>query len=271
MTRLVDLGQRPLFGHRQHFVSESGKQEIPMPLRQLSIPLTVLAIATLLAGYAPSMYAQKGGKPTTRPAIGTFRCPGPDCPAADPAAIPPVLTDGIRGDQYALSFSTADGATIDTVGEFSLRLEPNGRFLFLDLSNGSALCGAACRRNFTSLSIDADNLTWFHTNVIDPATGAEAGNGVLSIPVGATWRSRLKIAFDTTGPSGERIQWAVRFNPRDYYPSDHISVFRSSLTTWEIFATDAERAMLVSVCCRQKGHTNEGLYVMPFRLHVSTP
>jgi len=69
--------------------------------------------------------------------------------------------------------------------------------------------------------------------------------------------ARLKVAFDTVGPNGERIQWAVRSNPRDYYPSDHISVFRSSLTIWEVFATEAERAMLVSTCCRQRGYTNE--------------
>ena len=242
-----------------------------MPRRQLPISLMALATAALFAAYTPPMDAQKGGKPTTRPATGTFRCPGPDCPTADPTAIPAVLTDGIQGDHFAVPFSAADGATVDTVGEFSLRLVPNARSLFLDFSNGSAPCGAGCRRNFTSLSITSDNLAWFHTNVIDPATGGEAANGVLSIPVGSTWRSRLKIAFDTTGANGERIQWAVRFNPRDYYPSDHISVFRSSLSTWEVFATEAERAMLVSVCCRQKGYTNEGLYVMPFRVHVTTP
>lgn len=242
-----------------------------MSLRKLRVPLTAVGVALLLAAQGPSIDAQKGGKPTVKPATGTFRCPGPDCPTADPTAVPAVLTDGIQGDQFSVPFSAADGATLDAVGEFSLRLVPNGRSLFLDFSNGSPLCGAACRRKFTGLSLDSDNLTLFHTNVIDPATGGEAANGVLSIPVGATWRSRLKIAFDTTGPTGERIQWGVRFNPRDYYPSDHISVSRSSLTTWEVFATEAERAMLVSVCCRQRGHTNEGLYVMPFRLHVTTP
>jgi hypothetical protein len=36
-----------------------------------------------------------------------------------------------------------------------------------------------------------------------------------------------------------------------------------------LFATPTERAMLVSVCCRQRSYTNEGLYVMPFRIVVS--
>jgi hypothetical protein len=230
-----------------------------------------LAIGIFMNGPGASLEAQKGGKPVAKPATGTFRCPGPDCPVADPTAPPAVFTDGIRADHYSASYASSDGATIDTVGEFSLRFVPNGRSLSLDFSNGLWSCGAACRRNFTSLSIDSSNIAWFHTNVIDPVTGGEAGNGILSIPVGATWKSRLKIAFNTMGAAGETIQWAVRFNPRDYYPSDHISVYRSSSMTWEVFATSNERAMLVSACCRQKGTTNEGLYVMPFRLYVSTP
>ncbi|MBA2303435.1 MAG: hypothetical protein H0W08_12460 [Acidobacteria bacterium] len=211
-----------------------------------------------------SLEAQKGGKPTSKPATASFRCPGLGCP------IDATVPDGIQADR-PVPFSSADGATIDTTGELSLRLVPNGRFLSLDFSNGSASCGAACRRTFSILEIDSDPLALFHTNVIDPVTGGEATNGLSSIPVGATWPSRLKVAFDTIASDGKVIQWAVRFNPRDYPPSDHVSVLRTSLTSWEIFATDEERAMLVSTCCRQKGNTNEGLYAMPFRLHVSTP
>ncbi len=71
--------------------------------------------------------------------------------------------------------------------------------------------------------------------------------------------------------SGQTIQWAVRFNPRDYYPSDHISVTRTANKQWVLLATSAERAMLVSVCCRQKTYTNEGLYAMPFSVTVNEP
>lgn len=228
---------------------------------------TALSLVTLGLLSSLSVDAQKQGKPTPTPAAGLFRCPGPDCPAADASASPPVLTDGIRGDQYAVDYATADGAKIDTLGEFSLQ-PAAGRTLVLDFSNGTALCGAGCRRTFTTLEAGEAYTTIFHTNVIDPSTGAEAADGLRSIPVGQTWRSRLKVAFNTLDSSGRTIQWAVRFNPRDYYPSDHISVLRTSLTSWEIFATTSERAMLVSTCCRQKGHTNEGLYVMPFRLSV---
>jgi hypothetical protein len=80
--------------------------------------------------------------------------------------------------------------------------------------------------------------------------------------------SRLKIGFDTVSPTGQVIQWAVRFNPAAYAPSDHIRVTRTGLRQWVLYATHAERAMLVSTCCRQRGNTNEGLYVMPFRLVV---
>jgi len=95
---------------------------------------------------------------------------------------------------------------------------------------------------FSILEIDSDPLALFHTNVIDPVTGGEASNGLSSIPVGATWPSRLKLAFDTVASDGKVIQWAVRFNPRDYPPSDHVSVLRTSLTSWEIFATSGPSA-----------------------------
>ena len=226
-----------------------------------------LAVTAILP---PSAAGQKGKKPTTTPATGTFRCPGTQCPIADPTALPPVITDAIQGDQIGLSFGPDDGASLDANGEFSLRFVPNGRFLVVDFSNGPAPC-LGCRRTFSSLDLDADALTVFHTNVIDPGTGVEASDGLRSIPIGQTWRSRLKLGFDTWDAAGQNIKWAVRFNPRDYYPSDHISITRTSATTWEAFATDAERAMLVSVCCRQRTYTNEGLYVMPFRVFISTP
>jgi hypothetical protein len=235
--------------------------------------LKIALVGTFLVFTAvlpPSAAGQKGKKPTTTPATGTFRCPGAECPVADPTAVPPVVTDAIRGDQIGLSYGPDDGAALDSQGEFSIQFVPNGRFLVVDFSNGQAPC-LGCRRTFQSLELNADNLTVFHTNVIDPATSLEASDGLRSIPIGQTCRSRLKLAFDTWDAAGHNIKWAVRFNPRDYYPSDHISITRTSAGTWEAFATDAERAMLVSVAGRQRGYTNEGLYVVPFRVFISTP
>ncbi|MBA3639068.1 MAG: hypothetical protein H0W53_07265 [Acidobacteria bacterium] len=129
-----------------------------------------------------------------------------ECPIDDP------VPDGIQADG-PLPYDATDGATIDSLGEFALQPVSNGRFLLLDFSHGSATCGAACRRTFATIQIDCNNLTVFHTNVIDPATGAEAADGLRSIPVGATWPSRVKIAFNTTGAAGEEIRLGRQVQP----------------------------------------------------------
>lgn len=212
--------------------------------------------------------AQKGGgggkKPTAMPATAFFRCPGMACPLA------PTAPDAIVGDGFDQAYLPADGVILNTNGEFNLTPKPGGRALVLDFSNGPAPC-AGCRRDFQTITLDADNILIFQNNTIDPSTGEEANDGLRSIPVGQTWRSRLKVAFSTINQQGETLPWAVRFNPRDYAPSDHIWATRTGLNSWVLFATEAERAMLVSPapCCHQRGHTNEGLYVMPFRLAVS--
>ena len=207
------------------------------------------------------LLAQKGK--TTKTATGTFRCPGVNCPT-DPVAADRIESDGLG------AYGGTDGAAVDRANEFSL-WPANGRFLSLDFSDGAAVCGLSCRRDFQTIQIDATHTAGFHTNVIDPGSGGEAAYGLMSIPVGATWPSRLKIAFNTVSARGEETAWAVRFNPRDYPPSDHVLVTRTSTNSWEVFATTAERAMLVSVCCGQKSPMNEGLYAMPFRLLVTTP
>jgi hypothetical protein len=85
-----------------------------MIARRIHIPLTALIVGLILPLFTPSVTAQKGGKPTSKPATGLFRCPGVDCPVADPSAVPIVITDAIRGDQDSLPYSSADGAKIDT-------------------------------------------------------------------------------------------------------------------------------------------------------------
>ena len=225
--------------------------------------LACIAVASFIGVLlAVPVMAQKG-KPI-RTATGTFRCPGLECPANQ------VIADAIQSDGMG-AYGESDGAAIDRVNEFALWLRPNGRFLSLDFSNGVTPCGTSCRRDFQTMEIDASKSAGFHTNVIDPISGTEAKNGLMSIPVGATWPSRLKIVFNTQSPSGEEIAWAVRFNPRDYPPSDHLLVTRTSTTSWEVLATTDERAMLVSVCCGQQGYVNEGLYALPFRLRITGP
>lgn len=225
--------------------------------------MTIIACTTI---FGAPLAAQKG-KPTAAPASALFRCPGVDCPVEDLAAMPPVFTDAVRAD-FVAAYLPADGAKIDTIHEFMLNLAPTGRRLELDFSYGPTPC-VGCRRTFQNIAIDDTHGALIHTNVIDPNTGDLAQYGLRSIPVGATWPARLKIAFNTIGASGETIQWAVRFNPANYAPSDHIRVIRIGVKEWVLYATAAERAMLVSVCCRQRGTTNEGLYVMPFQILVT--
>jgi hypothetical protein len=227
-----------------------------------------LALSAAVLFAAPLLEAQKGKPAPSMPANALFRCPGAGCPAADATATPPVLTDAVTGDLFDVAYGPADGTSIDSSGEFALFLQPTGRRVWLDFQNGPAPC-AGCRRTFSSIEITAGLSGAIHSNVIDPTTGLEASLGLRSIPLGATWPSRLKIAFNTVNTSGQTVQWAVRFNPRDYPTSDHIFATRTGAREWVLFATPAERAMLVSVCCRQRSYTNEGLYVMPFRIVVS--
>jgi hypothetical protein len=111
---------------------------------------------------------------------------------------------------------------------------------------------------------------WFHTNVVDPATNELAANGLLSIPIGATWPSRLKIAFNLPNASGTSVAWAVRYNPTNYPGSDLIHITRTSETTWDVEASASDRAMLVSAMAKRDGGTiNEGIYSMPVKVTVT--
>jgi hypothetical protein len=108
----------------------------------------------------------------------------------------------------------------------------------------------------------------FHTNMVD-ASGSEVEGGLRTLLVGQSSASRLKIAFDTLSPSGESIAWAVRFNPDDFPGSDHLTVRRLSTTTWEIEATENDKAVLVSGVRRSQ--IIEGPFTMPFKALVTSP
>jgi hypothetical protein len=98
-----------------------------------------------------------------------------------------VLTDAISGDMPDTAYLPADGAKIDTTGEFALYFEPTGRSIQLDFSNGPAPC-VGCRRTFQTVAIDNAARAVFHNNVIDPNSGDTASLGLRSIPVGETCR-----------------------------------------------------------------------------------
>ena len=99
------------------------------------------------------------------------------------------------------------------------------------------------------------------------ASDVELPNGFLSVPVGGSAFGRFKINFPD--PSGRPYLWTIRFNSGAYAGSTNVAVRRISESTWEVEATDADRARLVSVTTRGKAvTTDEGLYAMPFKLTV---
>lgn len=185
--------------------------------------------------------------PASVPALAAFRCPG-DC----------ATGDAIRGDGNG-SYS----AVLNSNSEFNLTPSV-GRVVWLDFGPVTGCTG--CRRDFTTVAMNNGEL---QTNVIDPATGAVASNGLKSIPVGATWPAFLKVVFNTV-QSGVTVQWTVRFNPRDYPQTTTIDVTRTSATSWVIEATPSDAAALLSKELRKRGETNEGVYVMPFQITVTT-
>ena len=141
---------------------------------------------------------------------------------------------------------------------------------FLDFRNVLAPCAASCQKNFETLTITAAHSSVFHTNVVNPSTGDLAANGLLTIPIGATWPSRLKVGFTTTNASGTSVAWAVRYNPTDYPGSDLLHVTRIDATSWDVEASATDRARLVSfISKRQGGNIDEGVYSMPFRVRVT--
>jgi hypothetical protein len=122
------------------------------------------------------------------------------------------------------------------------------------------------------LTLGSVEATTLQTNVVIPGTDTEAANGLLSIPVGATWPAKMKLIFNLPDPVIGARGWAVRFNPRDYPGSTHLAVTRESETTWIIEATASHLAKLVSTGGRRDGGTiDEGLYIMPFRIRATRP
>ena len=198
----------------------------------------------------PSSVAGLEAKPSpNQPATSTFRCPGAEC----------VSADRIQGDgaPYASVLNTNSELHIDLTA---------ARTFGLDFTDGPAPC-AGCRRTFTTLVLSASNATQLQTNVVIPGTDTEASNGLLAIPVGATWPSKMKLIFNHNG-----FAWAVRFNPRDYPGSTHLNVTRVDATTWIIEATTAHLANFVSIGDRRNGgKLSEGFFVMPFRIRVTRP
>src|SRR5215208_1442746 len=192
--------------------------------------------------------AQKGGKPkpVDKIATATFRCNGPTAATHDPAGTPcgPSAMwgapDAITGDGnlYVGAGTTVGGvgAFLRSDGELEVILRPGGgRLLFLNFESVVQSPGSIARKTFDFADLDGIDL---NTNVINPATNDVAGNGALSIPVGATWPTRVKGNWND--PYG--VLYTIRFNPTDYPGSTYAWVARTSENSWTWYATDTEVA-----------------------------
>ena len=220
----------------------------------------VLALCLCAAGTVLATAAQKKAKPPSSvPTVAQFRCPSAEC----------TLVDRISGDGPAAIYTAADGAVLNGNGEFSMRLvDGTARFMRLDFAEMVDACVEGCRRDYETLDISASEEALIQTNVLD-GWDEQVENGLLSIEQGAEARGLLKVTFSTIDDSGATILWAVRFNPLDFPGSDYVAVRRLSSTAWEIEAPQGAAARLVSKQLRKRGETDEGAYIMPFKLSVT--
>jgi hypothetical protein len=208
--------------------------------------------------------------PFRGPGIATFRCPSTTVGDLCSTLLRPdrILSDGAAyaGAEIAGTFY---GGFIDVAGELAIRLQSGGsRFIHLDFSEAlSQPCVDStfgCRRTFVTF---AAHDAYLHTNTLDPTGTDEISGGLGAIPVGQSRPSRLRLLFTTPDAS-----WDVRFNKRDYPGSTHVTTTRTATNEWIIESTEQDIARLVSVAGSRKepgaGARHEGLYTMPFRIHM---
>jgi hypothetical protein len=155
------------------------------------------------------------------------------------------------------------GAWVRAEGELDLDI-PSGKWRGVFLNFEHELSPATGRKNFSYADLSGIGL---NTNVIDPATGVESALGAESIPVGATWPTRIK--GNWTDPYG--VLYTIRFNPDDYPGSTYAWVRRNSTKQWVVFAGDSEIARLVSPGIHHQGPLDEGSYQLPFEITFTLP
>jgi hypothetical protein len=157
------------------------------------------------------------------------------------------------------------GAFLRSDGELEVIVRPaGGRFVFVNFERIVRSPDLTARKTFDFADLEGFDL---NTNVVNPATNDLAGNGALSIPIGATWPMRIKGTWND--PYG--VGYAIRFNPTDYPGSTHAWVTRNGENSWTWFATEADVARLVSPGIHQRGPRDEGWYRMPFEIVFTVP
>ena len=244
--------------------------------------LPVVVVVVVAFGLVGSMEAQKppknNGGNTLFPVTAEFRCPltvdciGPDQVEGDAlgpyrGTTPPGSATAREGEEATMGAYLTEG----NLFLFSLK-SAGGRTISLAFTRpiGTAPCSAAgtCRKTFSSAITDR-SIPGSRTYPVD-AMGTDLPNGFESIAVGQSVRARMYLNFDD--PAGRAILWTIRFDPRFYPGSTHLTVTRTAVTQWIISATESDIAQLVSVNTSSgKSVTlNEGYYTMPFSITVTT-
>lgn len=230
------------------------------------IAFFVLCVSLLgTPAYGKGKPGSGGGGTTTPdiPAEVTMRCPGVDCASTD--RIQGDFGGSYGGDVTRYFFNTDGGH-----GALWMYVDlPRTFMLDFTEQDGLAPCAisnSGCRRDFVIINTPSPS----PATAINPtdANDVVLPEGFFSIPVGGSAYARVKINFPD--PSGRNILWTVRFNSGAYAGSTNVTVRRLSEDVWEVEATAEDRARLVSVSTG-KGRsvsTDEGLFVMPFKMTV---
>jgi len=238
------------------------------------LQLAVVAAVAVCAIASSAVHAQKGHKPTyvDLPGRAIFRChtldPSQLCPIDENSPKDRITGDGLGVYVGAGSdWQSGTGPFLRSDGEFSMTIVTGGgRRVMLDFRDWLLPPSPTFhRKDFEVLVREAFHI---NTNVIDPRTADQAALGLRSIPVGATWKSRIKAGWNYAD-----VLFNLRFNPDGFPGSDYVDVTRTGENAWTIEAMPWQRARLVSpgVTKGKATPNDEGTYYMPFRIDFTVP
>ena len=233
--------------------------------------LVSLCLLAAVLGAPGQALAQKGKPPSSLPGTAQFRCPG-DCSLLDR-----IVGDGSNYPGIGTPES-GQGAHLNSSNQMWIGFGEGRYDLYLDFSAPDLFHPAPCQPSSCRLPYSPNNVITidnedgeFQSRVLGPNDSYEpALDGLLAMPVNATWRTRLKIHFDD--PLGRGLLWTLSFNTIDYGDATNINVTRTSVCTWDYEAGLTDRGGLYAFGNAANGkrvRSDEGLYIMPFRITFS--
>ncbi len=250
-------------------------------------------LVLVLAG-AAALAAQGKGKPSqpsTIEAVAGFRCFGQEGPAI-PECQPPLDNDGnsrdrARGDQelYDYFLTQRSGGTTITAGAFI-----NGRFTLrtypglpnsdrsVRLILGTSTNGFPCAAIFNCYPterpagiVDLHDVRLLAKPVVE-GTYEDLPGGLLGLGCDDVAPALVTLTFPDENGDGH---WGLNFNPRSEAKNSTMAeIVRTGLRAWTIRATAAHTAGLLGFAHSgikgKNGPSQEGTYVVPFELSVTT-